>query len=102
MSSNIQTALERKKDRRGLLALLGAGGAAGAAALLGGDKRARAATGDPLIVGQENEAGDGDTTRLSAAVDDEPVLDVTNTGAEGIGVRGQSGSGAGVKGESQS
>ena len=79
MNSSPQTVLERRKDRRGVLALIGAGGGAAAAALLGGEKRARAATGDALIIGQSNQADDNHWTGLTAKVDEGPTLDVMNT-----------------------
>ncbi len=59
--------LEQKRDRRGLLALMGAGGAAAVAALLGRSNGARAATGDALILGSEDNMA-GDTTWLHADI----------------------------------
>ena len=56
MNDKPTTTLEQKKDRRGLLALVGAGGAAALAALFTRSNGAQAATGDNLILGQSNTA----------------------------------------------
>jgi hypothetical protein len=75
---------EQTVSRRGLLAgaaggLVGAGIAAVAAA-----QPAAAATGDDFVLGEPNTATD--TTTLSAAVDNAPGLDVTNTAETGTAV----------------
>ena len=72
-------------DRRGVLALIGAGGAAAMAALLGRTSGARAASGEALIIGEPNEAGDH-STQLAADVEG-PAFDVVNrTTGGGLGI----------------
>ncbi|MGB2694303.1 MAG: hypothetical protein WBD55_03845 [Dehalococcoidia bacterium] len=65
-------ALEEKKSRRGLLALMGAGGAAALAAAVGRDSPAEAAHDGTNVfhVGEENVALPGSTTTLTGNVAD--------------------------------
>jgi len=109
MNDSPRSILEQKKDRRGVLALIGAGGAAAVAALLGRGNGARAATNDPLIIGQDNEQDSGDNTRLGGSVDWGGVFEVGNRSSEGSGIAilgksydpaGGYGPGSGVVGES--
>ena len=106
--------ISKEKSRRGLLALMGAGGAAALATLLSRSNGAQAGHGggvdpDALHLGVNNVAPAGSETRLQATVDNGPALGVVNDspvpgpGAPGpIGIAGQSGSGPGVTGSSQS
>jgi hypothetical protein len=93
--------IEQKKSRRGLLALVGAGGAAAVAALLGRKNGAEAAalygdsdTGDPAVYG--NNTGDGPGVKGSGI-----GVGVEGSGI-GNGVYGHSTSATGVYGTSQS
>ena len=82
----------RRHNRRQALGLAGVAAAAAAVAALGmnGGKKAHAASGAPLILGQVNEADPGDGTQLLAEVDGhESALAVRNDGTgTGIGVAG--------------
>ena len=128
MNDKPVTTLERKKDRRGLLALIGAGGAAALAALLSRSNGAQAGHGpadatNALHLGQPNTAPAGLPTLIDANSEHD-ALRVTNNfpGPEAValaastvsgfavlansqsgrGVDGASVSGIGVRGESQS
>jgi hypothetical protein len=81
----------RRRNRRQALALGGAAAAAATVAALGmnGSRKAHAATGDAIIIGQFNEADPGDNTTLSGDVDGAPALRVENHGTAGA-IQGQS------------
>jgi hypothetical protein len=82
MNEKPVSVLERRKDRRGVLALITAGAAA--AFTLGSRSRtAEAATGDPMIVGHFNEANAGDATTLRTVVEGASAFHVENPGAPG-------------------
>ena len=91
-----------RRSRRHAIALAGAAAAAASVAALGMDsrKKAHAATDDPMIVGRQNEADPGDSTRLRADVDNPAFLVLNeNTGEHASGVAGASlGGGAAVDG----
>jgi hypothetical protein len=112
-------ALEQKKSRRGLLALVGAGGAAAVAALLGRTSTAQAepgsfdsnANGTPAVLGEHLFAGIGvkGTSPNGKGVSGSSDTDkgvygyggyagVLGESATGTGVGGGSGNGIGVKG----
>lgn len=83
--------LEEKKSRRGLLALIGAGGAAAVAAALGRDSTAHAAHDgtNVLHVGALNTALPGSATRLAGNVDDVALAAFNpNPGELPVGVGG--------------
>jgi hypothetical protein len=87
------------KSRRRALAVLGAGAAAAFGGLFA--REARAADGDPVILGQDNQATtgtglDADTDKFAFAVAN------SNTGQQTGAVRGESPAGHGLEGESQS
>jgi hypothetical protein len=92
VQESLAPTLEQKKSRRGLLTLIGAGGAAAVAALLGRSNGAEAAalSGDssspavPAVSGVHSTAGTG----------------VSGTSTNGYGVAGFSSNDTGVKGES--
>lgn len=99
-----ESTLEKKGDRRAFLAAA-AGAAVGATAatlLPEGAKRAQAASGDPLILGQPNEAGEGDGTELDANVEGGSAFHVVNPASEGsTGIHGDGPNGAtGLRGTS--
>jgi len=103
LNRNLESSLEQKKDRRGLLALIGGGGAAAIAALVaGGSKDADAAHDltNVLHVGQENISPAGAFTTLTGDSDEDHLLTVENQGsAKAIvaigGISGHSEDGAG-------
>jgi hypothetical protein len=93
--------VEQKKSRRGLLALVGAGGAAAVAALLGKRNGVSAGAGGNFILGTVNDAGTAttslETNRSGLAL----RVENDNTTVSGSGVYGgASGSGDGVRGRS--
>lgn len=124
MNDNPRSVPERKTDRRGLLALIGAGGAATMAALLGRSNGARAATGESLILGQANTAdaptilektgevsdwthalevqhlGGGSPQAIAIAGVSDGGYGVVGASPSGVGVHGKSEGGAGVSGGS--
>ena len=98
MNDKPVTTLEQKKDRRGLLALIGAGGAAAVAALFSRSNGAQAKAA-VLQLGGDNDAGTSQTG-LKADVPETPdpgltALLVTNLasepgpGGEGVGIHGR-------------
>lgn len=101
-SSSDADAPSGRHSRRHAIALAGAGAAAATVAALGleHDRKAHAASGDPLKIGQANEANPGDSTRLRADVDNPAFLVLNeNTGDHASGVAGASlGGGAAVDG----
>lgn len=62
MDDSLTTTLDQEKTRRGLLALVGAGGAAAVAALWSRSNGAEAAPGGNFILGQHNDAGTAGTS----------------------------------------
>src|SRR5437867_6381035 len=102
---------QRKRDRRGLLTLVGAGGAAAVAALLSRSNGAQAhgtihadsATPDPAIHGDNTDGGPGiEGTSNNGAGVSARSLNGTGVFSEGntVGVQGVSHGGEGVTGES--
>jgi len=92
-----------RRTRRQAIALAGGAAAAATIAALGVDRgqRAHAASGDPLIIGQGNQANPGDSTLLEADVDAAAFEVLNNDPATtAIGVAGRSDSGMGVWGQS--
>lgn len=104
--------LEQKKSRRGLLALVGVGGAAAAAALLGRRNGAEAASGyfdsnsaTPALLAINNDAGPGVEGGSSGGTGVYGYSPNVGTGVfgesnSGYGVAGYTTSSTGVKGES--
>jgi len=91
------------RSRRQAIGLAGAAAAAATVAVLGIDrgKKAHAASGDPLIVGQGNAADPGDSTLLESDVDAAAFQVLNNNPATvAIGVAGRCDSGMGVWGQS--
>ena len=87
----------RRRNRRQALALGGAAAAAAAVAALGanGGKKARAATGDNMKVGQANWADAGDGTEVIADVEGGSAFHVENPAAVGTAIHGEAPGGAG-------
>ena len=82
MNEKSVSVLETKKNRRGLLAVITS--TAAAALTLGLRPRsAEGATGDPMIVGQFNEANVGNATNLRAHVESASAFHVENPGGLG-------------------
>lgn len=100
MNESPVSTLEQKKDRRGLLALIGAGGAAAVAALLTRSNGAQATTGDSIKAGQTTAASAGDETELVANVSGDAAFFGRNndSGASAIGLQGSALGGIGVQG----
>lgn len=87
MNENLVAKLEEKRDRRGLLALIGGGGIAAVAALVaGGSKDADAAHDgtNVLHVGQENISPASAITRLTGDSEDFLVTVENQSGAKAI------------------
>ncbi|MDP2950042.1 MAG: hypothetical protein Q8P22_10945 [Chloroflexota bacterium] len=105
-----------RRSRRQALALAGAAAAAATVAALGVDRgrRAGAATGRAMIIGERNEADPGDRTHLDADVDTSAFVVVNRhidaaaggvagaTLGHGAGVAGHSNHGTGVEGRGPS
>lgn len=89
MRETSTTRLEQRKDRRGLLALIGAGGAAAVAALLGRGNGAEAAPGDPFILGEGNSSGGAQTLVQADRNGLAFRVDNNNTGSNADGIRGE-------------
>lgn len=92
-----------RRSRRQAIALAGVAAAAATVAALGTDRgqKAHAASGDPLIIGQGNQANPGDSTLLEGDLDAAAFqVNNNNPATTAIGVAGRSDSGMGVWGES--
>jgi len=87
---------EESASRRRVLTVLGVGGVA-AIASQAGQRPAGAATGDPMLLGSNNEA-DASTSLASGALGS--ALAVTNTNPTGFGISGIASGGVGVHGHS--
>ncbi len=97
MSDKPVSTLDGRKDRRGLLALIGAGGAAAVAALLGRSNGAHAADGDNVKVGQSNSGTSVTTITMSGSSTDATFY-AANAAAAGPALQGLSVAGDGVQG----
>lgn len=84
-------------SRRRVLTVLGVGGVAAIASQVG-QQPASAATGDPMLLGSNNEA-DASTSLASGALGS--ALAVTNTNPTGFGISGIASGGVGVHGSSE-
>jgi hypothetical protein len=104
MSGSLIGQFSRQKTRRGVLALLGAGGAAAITALAGRRNSAQAATGDALIAGQANsaDASTGLSADIPAVAGEFPpfALDVSLQAGAGA-IFGHNQHGVGIVGQSE-
>ena len=98
---------DRRRTRRGILAVFGVGGTATLGALLGRPERARASDGgQPLLLGEENTVPPGQETRVTADVDGNFAFQLQNLSsadfAGTLHARGSSDVLAAINGENDS